>query len=72
MVNSADPDQLASINLDLHCLQGQDISGFSRTKVNSHLYRSNKDFAFRSCTELNIFNNVIYQVISYWPTYTGS
>ena len=31
--NSADPDQLAS-DLDLHCLQRQDISGFSRTRVN--------------------------------------
>ena len=32
MANSADPDQLAS-DLDLHCLQRQDISGFSRTRV---------------------------------------
>ena len=29
MPNSADPDQLAS--LDLHCLQRQGVSGFSRT-----------------------------------------
>ena len=39
MTNSADPDQLASsekpTNLDLHCLQKQDISRFSRTRVNS-------------------------------------
>ena len=36
MANSADPDQLAQkpTDLDLHCLQRQDISGFSRTKVN--------------------------------------
>ena len=33
MTNSADPDQLAT-DLDLHCLQRQDISGFSRTRVN--------------------------------------
>ena len=33
MANSADPDQLAS---DLHCLQGQGISGFSRTRVKYH------------------------------------
>ena len=33
MTNSADPDQLAS--LDLHCLQRQGISGFSRTRVKS-------------------------------------
>ena len=42
MANSADPDQLAS-DLDLHCLQMQDISGFSRTRVklllNVYLYK---------------------------------
>ena len=31
MANSVDPDQLAY--LDLHCLQMQGISGFSRTRV---------------------------------------
>ena len=34
MANSADPDQLAyqkPTDLDLHCLQRQGISGFSRT-----------------------------------------
>ena len=36
MANSADPDQLASS--DLHCLQKQGISGFSRTRVNTFLY----------------------------------
>ena len=37
MANSVDPDQLGSseaIDLDLHYLQKQDISGFSRTRVN--------------------------------------
>ena len=36
MTNSADPDQLASepTDLDLHCLQRQCISWFSRTRVN--------------------------------------
>ena len=34
MANSADLDQLASL-LDLHCLQGQDIFGFSRKRVKS-------------------------------------
>ena len=37
MENSVDPDQLASwkpTDLDLHCLQRQCISGFSRTSVN--------------------------------------
>ena len=34
MTNSADPNQLASpTDLDLHCLQRQGISGFSRTRV---------------------------------------
>ena len=36
MANSVDPDQLASqkpTDLDLHCLQKQGISGFSRTRV---------------------------------------
>ena len=36
MTNSADPDQLASqkpTDLDIHCLQRQGISGFSRTMV---------------------------------------
>ena len=36
MANSADPDQSAQkpTDLDLHCLQRQDISGFSRTRAN--------------------------------------
>ena len=42
MTNSADPDQLASkpTDLDLHCLQSQGISGFSRTRVKAcvHLH----------------------------------
>ena len=36
MANSEDPDQLASseaTDLDLHCLQRQGISGFSRTRL---------------------------------------
>ena len=33
MANSADPDQVASNELDLHCLQRQGIFGFSRTRV---------------------------------------
>ena len=32
MTNSIDPDQLS--DLDLHCLQRQGISRFSRTRVN--------------------------------------
>ena len=40
MANSADPDQLASsapTDLDLHCLQREGISRFSRTRVNQTL-----------------------------------
>ena len=36
MANSADSDQLASkkpTDLDIHCLQRQGISGYSRTRV---------------------------------------
>ena len=36
MANSADPDQLTfrkQLNLDLHCLQRQSLSGFSRIRV---------------------------------------
>ena len=46
MRNSADPDQLASEvgflegqHWDLYCLQRQDISRFSRTRVKNHLKR---------------------------------
>ena len=43
MANSADPDQLAfqkPTDLDLHCLQRQGISGFSRTKVKVRVWVS--------------------------------
>ena len=41
MANSEDPNQLASLeakptDLDLHCLQRQGISRFSRTRVNDY------------------------------------
>ena len=38
MANSADPVQLASSDLDLHCLQKQGISRFSRTRVKKNIY----------------------------------
>ena len=41
MANSADPDQLAS-DLDLPCLQRQDISGFSRTRIKSYFHKETK------------------------------
>ena len=39
MANSVDPDQLASekpTDLDIHCLQRQGISGFSRTSIKNN------------------------------------
>ena len=55
MANSADPDQLA--DLDLHHMQRQDISGFSRTRVlrGSKLYRS--IFMMISFKPLSLVNN---------------
>ena len=50
MANSADPDQLSSeiswllqkpTDLDIHCLQRQDLSGFSRTRVNEEIISAN-------------------------------
>ena len=46
MTNSADPDQLASskpTGLDLHCLQRQGISSFSRTRVNAYMNSKSSD-----------------------------
>ena len=47
MTSSADPDQMASekpTDLDLHCLQRQDIPEFSRTRVKEQeVYRQKKD-----------------------------
>ena len=34
MANGADKDQMAFSTLDLHCLQRQGISGFSRIRAN--------------------------------------
>ena len=45
MANSVDPDQKKPTDLDLHCLQRQGISGFSRTRVNSVVI-SNSSFLF--------------------------
>ena len=42
MANSADPDQKPT-DLDLHCLQKQGISGFSRTRVISTLWWNKDD-----------------------------
>ena len=51
MANSADPDQKPT-DLDLHCFQRQDISRFSRNKVNI-----NKDWI------TNLFLNVIINTL---------
>ena len=39
MTNSAEPDQKPT-DLDLHCLQMQGISPFSRTRVNVYLFKT--------------------------------
>ena len=57
MTNSADPDQLAT-DLDLHCLQRQGISGFSRTRVNNLL--KNKDSLLQKMIDTNILLNCFY------------
>ena len=51
IANSADPDQLASA--DLHCLQRQGISEFSRKRVNS-----DKQAKQTVSTEIRILQNV--------------
>ena len=54
MANSADPDQLASkkpTDLDLHCLQRQGISGFSRTRV--------KGDVLNYCRNISLLQNLI-------------
>ena len=46
MANSADPDQLASkkpTDLDLHCLERQSISGFSRIRIKKKKSSCNKE-----------------------------
>ena len=42
MTNTVDPDQLAS---DLHCLQRQGISGFSRTRLKICTFLMNKIYS---------------------------
>ena len=56
MANSADPDQLAS-DLDLHCLQKQSISGFSRTRA------KNKNGKELRCPVLKV--NMYSRVVGY-------
>ena len=55
MANSADPDQ--STDLDLHCLQKQSISGFSRTWV------KNKNGKELRCPVLKV--NMYFHVVGY-------
>ena len=59
MANRADPDQLAfqkPSDLDLHCLQWQVISGFSRTRINRILLSDIRDFS-GLCSVLNCASN---------------
>ena len=58
MANSADPDQLASEDLDQHCLQRQVISGFSRTRVKFHLCLG-QFFSNRKTSDLQIWTTVV-------------
>ena len=48
IANIADPNQFASADLDLHCLQRQDISGFSSCRVNKNSYNTTVCNSFRS------------------------
>ena len=52
MTNSADPDHLVQkpTDLDLHCLQRQGMSRFSRTRVN--LYRARLFFSGKKIINL--------------------
>ena len=52
MTNNADPDQLASSDLDLHCLQRQGISEFSRTRVKNTQKKLNNGNKYLSLAEL--------------------
>ena len=59
MANSADPDQLASekpTDLDLHCLQRQGISRFSRTKVKSMLQSLSEKLYKKLLTLIILYN----------------
>ena len=55
MANNTDPDQKPT-DLDLHCLQRQGISGFSRTRVKGNGYASysqRKEFAISGSKYFN-------------------
>ena len=65
MANSADPDELANLqkptDLDLHCLQWQDISGFNRTRVKQELktilqWEASHVFLFQLSSIFNTIN----------------
>ena len=53
MANTADSDQLAS-DLDLHCLQRQGISGFSRTRVKIK-FSQEKRFAIVCSVNIKVY-----------------
>ena len=58
MENSVDPDQFQKpTDLDLHCLQGQDISGFSRTRVNISNTLFHTFFFFFAYFFMHLFKN---------------
>ena len=63
MVNSVDPDQLEPTDLDLHCLQRQGISGFSRTRVKN---------ANILLTQHFIYRRILYTVILFFQKYRST
>ena len=64
MTNSADRDQLAS-EMDLHCLQRQGISRFSRTRVIVDMHVSAVS-TFRKNTTIKMDGNLIFCVVFFF------
>ena len=60
MTNRVDPDQLA--DLELHCLQRQGISRFSRTMVNQYLDPSNT----KPYTVITLSNGIDRPLLKVW------
>ena len=67
MTNSADPDQLASSNLDPHCLQRQDIPGLAGQGLIyfwfGSLFLGLDDFILCFASTLAIYHFVTYYTI---------
>ena len=63
MTNSADPDQLASSDLDLHCLQRQGIFRFSRTRVKQKLTLNSIYIIFRCVFHGKLIEIIVYEAM---------